>query len=164
MDQGVISAIKKHYIRRYLNEVLVVIDNGLVGNRGEHTLAYIKRYNIRSAIFNFAAAWQDLKPSFSANSWKKLLEGENTETNFDGLEAVDFLHLLECGGEVATSIANVTDWLSELHPDPGYELLSEVDIESSALGGEEKEKSDDEEMAVSRKKAVYFTHLCRFLD
>ena len=152
MDQGVISAMKRHYIRRYLDEVLVVIEDGFVDNRGERTLANIKRYNIRSAIFNFAAAWQDLRPSVLANSWKKLLEGENTETNFEGIEAVDFLHMLECGGEVAISIADVTDWLSELHLDPGYELLSEADIVSSVLGEEEKESTDDEEIAVPRKK------------
>ena len=157
MDQGVISAIKRHYIGRYLDEVLVVIEDGLVDNRGERTLANIKRYNIRSAIFNFAAAWQDLRPLVLANSWKKLLEGQNTDTNFEGLKAVGFLHTLDCG-EVATSIADVTDWLSELHLDPGYELLSEADIVSSVLGEEEKESTDDEEMAVLPKKADYLTH------
>ena len=81
-----------------------------------------------------------------------MLEGKNTETNFKGLEAEDFLHMLKYGGEVATFIANVTDWLSELHLDPGYELLSETDIVSSVLGEEEKESTDDEEMAVPRKK------------
>ena len=35
MDQGVISAMKRHYIRRYLDEVLVVIEDGFVDNRGE---------------------------------------------------------------------------------------------------------------------------------
>ena len=94
MDQGVISAIKRHYIRRYLDAVLVVIEDGLVDNRGERTLANMIRYNIRSAIFNFTAAWQDLRPSVLANSWKKLLKCENTETNFEGLEAVNFLHML----------------------------------------------------------------------
>ena len=109
----------------------MVFEDRLVDNKGEHTLANIKRYNICSAIFNFAAAWQDLRPSVLANFWKKLLEGENTETNFEGLEALDFLHMLECRGEVATSIADITDWLSELHLDPGYEILSEADIVSS---------------------------------
>ena len=151
MDQGVISAVKRHYIRRYLDEVLVVIDDELVDNRGERTLANIKRYNIRSAIFNFAAAWQDLRPSVLANSWKKLLEDVNTETNFEGLEAGDFFHMLECE-QVSTSIADVTEWLSELHKDPGYELLSEAKIVSSVLGKEEKESTDDEEMVVPRKK------------
>ena len=115
-------------------------------------MANIKRYNIRSVIFNFASAWQDLRPSVLANSWKKLLEGENTKTNFGAFEAVDFLHMLECGGEVGTSIADVTDWLSELHLDPGCELLSEADIVSSVLKEEKKESTDDEGMVVPRKK------------
>ena len=132
MDQGVISAIKRHYIRRYLDDVLVVIDDGLVENRGEHTLADIKRYNIHSAILSFVAAKQDLRPSILPNSWKKLLEGENTETNFKGLREVDFLHMLE-SWEVATSIADITDWLSKLHLDPEYKLLFEADIVSSVL-------------------------------
>ena len=59
--------------------------------------------------------------------------------------------MLECGGEVATSIADVTDWLSELHLDPGYELLSEADIVSSKLEEEEKESTDNKQMAVPRK-------------
>ena len=87
--------------------------------------------------------------------------GENIETNFEGLEAVDFLHKLKCGGEEATSIADVTDWLSELHLDPGYELLSEADIVLSVLGEKEKESTDDEEMAVPRKKL--FTS-CTYAD
>ena len=98
----------------------MVIEDGLVDNRVERTLANINKYTIRSAVFNFASAWQGLRPSVLSNSWKKLLKCENTETNFEGLEAVDFLHMLECGGEVATSIADVTDRLSELHLDPGY--------------------------------------------
>ena len=99
------------------------------------------------------AAWQVL-----ANSWKKLLKGENTETNFEGLEAEDFLHMLECR-EVATSVADVTDWLSELHLDSGYKLLSEANIVSSVLGEEEKESTDDEEMVVTRKK-LSTIHTC----
>ena len=59
--------------------------------------------------------------------------------------------MLECG-QVSTSIADVTEWLSELHMDPGYELLSEAEIVSSVLGKEEKESTDDEEMVVPRKK------------
>ena len=129
----------------------MVIEDELVDSRGKRTLANIKRHNIRSAIFNVAAAWQNLRLSVLANSRKKLLEGENIETNFEGLEVVDFLHMLECGGEVATCIADVTVWLRELHLDPGYELLTEADIGSSVLEEEEKVSIDDEEMAVPKK-------------
>ena len=50
MDQGVISTIKRRYICSYLDEILVVIEDGLVDNRGERTLANVKRYNICLAI------------------------------------------------------------------------------------------------------------------
>ena len=126
MDQGVISAIKRLYIRRYLDEILVVIKDGLVDNRVDRSLA-----NDIKSIRPFLTWRQHLRSSVLANSWRKLLEGENTETNFKGLEAVNFLHNLEC--EVAPSIADVTDWLSEQHLNPGYELLSEADIVSSVL-------------------------------
>ena len=59
--------------------------------------------------------------------------------------------MLECGGEVAISIADITDWLSELHRNPVYELLSEADLVSLVLE-EEKESTDDKEMTVPRKK------------
>ena len=70
MDQGIICAMKRHYVRHYLNEVLIVIedDETEVDIRGEHTLANIKNYNISSAIYNFAAAWQDLKVPVLSNS------------------------------------------------------------------------------------------------
>ena len=102
INQEVISTIRRYYICRYLDEVSVVIKDGEVDNRGKRTLANIKRYNIRSAFFTFAVTfltWQNpLRPSVFANFWKKLLEGENTETNFEGLEAVDLHRMLECRG------------------------------------------------------------------
>ena len=146
-DQGVICAMKRHYVRRYLNEVLAVIedDESEVDIRGERTLANIKNYNIRSAIYNFAAAWQDFKVPVLSNSWKRLVADEDTEVNFEGCQAEDFLRMLQRGGEVSTSIEDVTDWLDELDLDPGYEVLSEADIVTSVVAGEEEESSDKEE-------------------
>ena len=60
--------------------------------------------------------------------------------------------MLECGGEVATAIADVSNWLSKLHLNPEYELLSEADIVLSVLGEEKKDSIDDEKMAVPREK------------
>ena len=113
MDQGIICAMKRHNLRRYLNEVLTVIedDETEVDIRGERTLANIKNYNIRSAIYNFAAAWQDLKVPDLSNSWKRLIADEDTEVNFEGCQAEDFLGLLRRGGEVSISINDITDWL-----------------------------------------------------
>ena len=120
-------------------------DESKVDIRGERTLANIKNYNIRSAIYNFAAAWQDLKVPVLSNSWKRLIADEDTEVNFEGCQAEDFLRMLQRGGEVSTSIEDVTDWLDELDLDPGYEVLSEADIVTSVVAGEEEESSDEEE-------------------
>ena len=108
-------------------------------------MANIKNYNIRSAIYNFAAAWQDLKVPVLSNSWKRLIADEDTEVNFEGCQAEDFLSLLRRGGEVSTSIDDITDWLDELDLDPGYEVLSEADIAASVVVSEEEENSDEEE-------------------
>lgn len=60
MDQGIISALKRKYTRRYLDEVLVVLEDNsdlVEDTRGTRTLANIKTYNIRSAICNICSAW-----------------------------------------------------------------------------------------------------------
>ena len=154
MDQGIICAMNRHYVCHYLNEVLTVIedDETEVDMRGERTLANIKNYNICSAIYNFAAAWQDLKVPVLSNSWKRLIADEDTEVNFEGCQAEDFLGLLRCGGEVSTSIDDITDWLDELDLDPGYEVLSEVDIVASVVISEEKSSDEEETMKVPKVK------------
>ena len=115
--------MKRHYIRCYLDEVLAVIEDDEtetdVDNRGEHTLANIKNFNICSAIYNFTAAWQNLNASVFSNSWNKLIADRDTNVNFEGCQAEDFLHMLQCGGEVSTSIDEITNWLNELDLDPG---------------------------------------------
>ena len=102
MDQGVISACKRRYQRRYLNEVMVVIENEqdkVNDTRGLRTLENIQNYTIKSAIFNFANSWKDLKISTLANSWKKLLTGADPDYEFEGFEATDFYHVLQHAGE-----------------------------------------------------------------
>lgn len=59
MDQGVIASSKRLHQRKYLDEVLAVLeedDNLEEDTRGLHTLNHIKNYNLKSAIFNFAAS------------------------------------------------------------------------------------------------------------
>ena len=147
MDQGIICAMMRHYVHHYLNEVLTIIevDETEVDIRWERTLANIKNYNIRSAIYNFAAAWRDLKVPVLSNSWKRLIADEDTEVNFKRCQAEDFLSLPRRGGEVSTSIDDITDWLDELDLDPGYEVLSEADIMASVVVSEEEKSSDEEE-------------------
>ena len=69
MDLGVIESCKRFYQRKYLDEVLVVIELE-EDTRGQQTLKNIKTYNIKSAIYNFAFAWKDVKTTTLSNSCK----------------------------------------------------------------------------------------------
>lgn len=61
--------------------------------RGHRTLQNIRNHTIKSAIFNFANSWKDLKISTLANSWKKLLIDAEPDYDTDGFEASDFHHV-----------------------------------------------------------------------
>ena len=105
MDQGVIYACKRFYRARFLNDVLVVDEDENdeeEDTRGKRTLENIESYNLRSAIFNWAAAWKDMKESTFSGAWKKLLEGTDADVDFSGFDAADFHHHLDREG-VATA-------------------------------------------------------------
>ncbi|KAG7161910.1 Tigger transposable element-derived protein 7-like 11, partial [Homarus americanus] len=65
----------------------------------QRTLTNIKKYNIKSVIFNSAALWKDVKTSTLANSCKKLSLDTEPELNFEGFEVTDFHQMLHRGGE-----------------------------------------------------------------
>ena len=69
---------------------------------------------------------------------KKLFADEDTEVNCEGWEAENFLHMLQRGGEVSTSIDDITDWLDEFNLDPANEVLSEADIVTSVVAGNKR--------------------------
>ncbi|XP_076048822.1 uncharacterized protein LOC143029777 isoform X2 [Oratosquilla oratoria] len=156
MYQGVISACKRRYQRRYLDEIMVIPEEQDLDNntRGLHTLENIKKYTIKSAIFNFANSWKDLKISTLANSWKKLLIDVEPDYDFEGLEATDFHYMLQCAGETEVTLENVQDWLDENDNEPGHQILSAEEIVAEVVGKEESSWSDkeDNEMALDLPK------------
>ena len=152
MDQGIISALKRRYTRKYLNEVLVVIEDEsdkLTDTRGSRTLANIQSYNIRSAICNLASAWSELKMSTLSNCWKSLLEGEDADENdFQGFgedDAATFLAQFRRGGERDVTMEDVEDWLDEAETVPGHEIYTEEEIAEQIQGQEADESSEEEE-------------------
>ena len=157
MDQGIISALKRCYIRRYLDKVLVMLEDErdmMEDTRGAHTLANIKAYNIKSALFNLASAWHDMKLTTLANCWKKLLTGDK-EANFigfDGFESQDFRRLLHQAGEKNVTLDDVRDWMDENETDPGYEAFTTEQIAAQVVDGGKKDSSDDEEIQVKKIK------------
>ena len=60
MDLGVIVQWKRFYQRKYLDEVLMVIEEE-EDTRGQWTLMNIMTHNIKSAIYNITSAWKDVK-------------------------------------------------------------------------------------------------------
>ncbi|KAG7164360.1 Tigger transposable element-derived protein 7-like 65 [Homarus americanus] len=103
-------------------------DDDVNNTRGICTLANIKKYNLKSAIFNFAAAWKDVKISTLDNSWKKLLLDTEPELDFEGFEVTNFHCVLHHGRENNKTMEDVETWLEENEGDPGYQLLLAEEI------------------------------------
>ena len=153
MDQGVISAFKRRYQRKYLEEVLAIeeteedIDED---HRGERTLENIKKYNIKDAIYNMAEAWNDMKATTLSNAWNKLLVKKDDDPEmfdfegFEGFEAVDFARLLRDAGEKATE-EDIREWIEDNDEVGGHEVLTEEEIVASVVGGEEGSDAEEED-------------------
>ncbi|KAG7172736.1 Tigger transposable element-derived protein 7-like 55 [Homarus americanus] len=120
--------------------------------RGQRTLANIKKYDLKSAIFNFAASWKDVKISTLASSWKKLPLYTELEPNFEGFKVMDFHQILHLGGEKNITMENVETWLEENGGDPGYRMLLAEEITDAARAVDKEdgdtESSDEEESCV----------------
>jgi hypothetical protein len=128
MDQGVIVTCKRSYKKKFLEVVMVVLEeteDAEEDTRGTRTPQNLHAYNIRSAIFNLAAAWKDMKITTLANAWKKLLYDVEPEMDFEGVEASNFRDsLLTAGNKIATE-NDVEQWLENDEGNPGYQIFSE---------------------------------------
>ena len=63
----------------------------------------MKTCNIKSAIYNFASAWKDVKMTTLSNSWKELILDEDPDLDFAGFELNDFHQTLLHAGEKSVS-------------------------------------------------------------
>ncbi|XP_050705036.1 tigger transposable element-derived protein 7-like [Eriocheir sinensis] len=88
MDQGVIQAVKMRYRRHFMQEILCVTLTGEEGDtRAQRTIANLKRYNLKTAIYNLENAWKQVPPSTTANAWNPLLRGhEDMREVFEGFD------------------------------------------------------------------------------
>ncbi|XP_045104416.1 tigger transposable element-derived protein 7-like [Portunus trituberculatus] len=158
MDQGVISAFKRIYLRKYLDDVLVVLeteDGAVEDTRGKRTLANIKNYNIRAAIYNMYEAWREMKHTTFTNAWKKLMKDEDYCADFEGFEATDFHQLLKKSGEEEVTVDDVDEWLEENDQTQGNEILNTEQIVAAVTGEEsDSEDSDSGEVKPTVKMSV----------
>ena len=151
MDQGIIVATKRLYRRRFLEEVMVVFEDDDDGNVGERTLERLRKYDLKSAMFNWSRAWKDVKSKTLENGWKPLLRGEETAEDFEGFQVDDFRRHLVRVGETVTD-EGLEDWLENDEGDPGCQMLSDDEIASQVLSPEDPESDveDDSELPTSR--------------
>ena len=101
VDHGDIMVCKRFYKMRYLDEVLVVLEEEedlIEDTRGLRTLNNVKSYNLKSEDYNFASAWKDVKITTLANCWKKLMLDQDPELDFEGFSPT-----------VAISVVNESD-------------------------------------------------------
>ena len=157
MDQGIIYTCKRHYRKKQLQDCLVVIpdDTAEEDTRGADTLAKLKAYNLRDAIYNWAESWQSVKVETLINCWNKLLRGVSEfGCDFEGFDTDDpFLNILEQCGETEVTPSMVREWLED-EEDPGHHLRTEEEIAADISGTEEVIADSDEDDSPPRKLRV----------
>ncbi|KAG0723161.1 Tigger transposable element-derived protein 7 [Chionoecetes opilio] len=164
MDQGVISAFKRQYQRKYLDEVLVIRETEAdmeEETRGKRTLDNIKAYNIGSAIYNMNEAWGEVKLTTLSNVWKKLIMDEDLDFDFHGFEASDFHSLLYKAGENVVTLDDVHEWIEENKAAEGHEILSQEQIVAAVTGGQ---SSDSEGSDVEQPQKVKMSEIREYAD
>ncbi|KAK3891446.1 hypothetical protein Pcinc_004667 [Petrolisthes cinctipes] len=143
MDQGIIVAFKRLYRRRFLEEVMVVVDEE-DRNVGQLTLQNLKSYNLRSVIYNISRAWNDVSSSTLANGWNRLLHRTEPVVDFEGFAADDFHRQFVEAGE-NTTVDDINDWLECDEGDPGQQVLTEEQIAAEVLNPDEGNDSEDDD-------------------
>ncbi|XP_022372215.1 tigger transposable element-derived protein 7 [Enhydra lutris kenyoni] len=113
MSQGVILSCKRLYRWKQLEESLVIFEESDdEQDKGEKGASKIKIYNIKSAIFNWAKSWDEVKQITIANAWENLLYKKEPEYNLRGLEDGDYREILEKCGELETTLADDRVWFT----------------------------------------------------
>lgn len=72
----------------------------------------IKIYNVKSAVFNWAKSWDEVKQITIANAWENLLYKKEPEYALQGLEDGDYREILEKCEESETKLDDDRVWLN----------------------------------------------------
>lgn len=113
MNQGVILSCKRLYRWKQLEESLVIFEESDdEQDKGEKGVYKIKIYNIKSAVFNWAKSWDEVKQITIVNAWENLLYKKELEYDLQGLEDGDFREILQKCGELETRLDDDRMWLN----------------------------------------------------
>ncbi|KAG0726857.1 Tigger transposable element-derived protein 7 [Chionoecetes opilio] len=81
----------------------------LVGEQ-KLTLDNLRKYDLKSGIFNLSRSWKDVSASTLSNGWNRLIRGTDPVIEFEGFETANFHRHIVQAGETATE-EDVSDWL-----------------------------------------------------
>lgn len=113
MNQGVILSCKRLYRWKQLEESLVIFEESDdEQDKGEKGIYKIKIYNIKSAVFNWAKSWDEVKQITIVNAWENLLYKKELEYDLQGLEDGDYREILQKCGELETRLDDDRMWLN----------------------------------------------------
>ena len=148
MDQGILEALKRHYRRKLLEELLFQDDEGI------SIVEYLKSTDI------VAASWDEIAPMSLQLSWRKFLStsssGSTVDTAVDTSDDTagdtsDEEHLVqdcatlfdELGMEL--TVDEVEEWLQSDTSDQGYTHLNDDEIIATVLNESEGDEAEETE-------------------
>nr|XP_060485053.1 tigger transposable element-derived protein 7 [Panthera onca] len=164
MNQGVILSCKRLYRWKQLEESLVIFEESDdEQEKGEKGVSKIKIYNVRSAVFNWAKSWDEVKQITIANAWENLLYKKEPEYEFQGLEDGDDGEILEKCGELEATLADERVWLNGDDEEKGHppKAKSEITKEVPQKGRGAKEQTSGFKLSAVRES---LDHLLDFVD
>uniref|UniRef100_A0ABI7WVL1 Tigger transposable element derived 7 n=1 Tax=Felis catus TaxID=9685 RepID=A0ABI7WVL1_FELCA len=164
MNQGVILSCKRLYRWKQLEESLVIFEESDdEQERGEKGVSKIKIYDVRSAVFNWAKSWDEVKQITIANAWENLLYKKEPEYEFQGLEDGDDGEILEKCGELEATLADERVWLNGDDEEKGHppKAKSEITNEVPQKGRGAKEQTSGFKLSAVRESLDY---LLDFVD
>ncbi|GBM31826.1 Jerky -like [Araneus ventricosus] len=133
MDQGVISAMKRHYrseLSKNLIHEVITLPN------------FWKLYSLLDAVYGISAAWSKVKSSTLSRSWRKIIPLDE-QSSSDIQEEYDY-SMFEQGNELEgfenLDEGNLEDWFQSDACEPGFQYLTDEDIVINCVV---KSNSDD---------------------
>ena len=144
MGQGVLEALKRRYRKAMLQKLL------LEDQDGRSIIEFVKKINMKDAVYMIAAAWDDLPPLTLTRSWNKLLavvasteQSSSVESDQAcvAAECEDLAHQLDSG----LQDEDIREWMDGDSDDHGYQLLTDEDIIQHISQSDKTTKEDEEE-------------------
>ena len=123
MDQGVLESLKRRYRKSPLRKLL------LLDQEGDSMIAFVKKINVKDAIYMTAAAWDDIPSLTLSKSWLKLLgTGHGISETSDNSAQDQTCEELAKQLDTNLSDSDISDWIGTDSCDPGYQVLTDQEI------------------------------------